>query len=238
VPPSLSIHEAGGPLRSVLSPGRTESIAPFRFSVPELSTVAAADGFPMPARILKPRDFASSRRYPVILYVYGGPSSPTGSDSWDYSFAGNTYFDQILANRGYVVVSIDNRSATGVSKTLENTVARRVWSDGELADIPLATGAGALVPIIEEVRPDTVVTFGPEGMTGHGAEAVIADFPIHLVSPAQIPAERQLLEWKYATVRQQLVQPGGEKDIGIEIESSEAEDSQVAKEIAFLDRKG
>ena len=72
-------------------------------------------------------------------------------------------------------------------------------------------------------------------MTGHGAEAVIADFPIHLVLPAQIPAERQLLEWKHATVRQQLVQPGGEKDIGIEIESSQPKNSQVAEEIIFLD---
>src|SRR5216117_1511306 len=77
-----------------------------------------------------------------------------------------------------------------------------------------------------------------KGMTGHGAEAVIADFPIHLVSPAQIPAKRQLLEWKYATVRQQLVQPSGEEDIGIEIESSEAEDCEITKKIAFLDRKG
>ena len=44
-----------------------------------------------------------------------------------------------------------------------------------------------------------------KGMTGHGAEAVIADFTIHLLLLAQIPAERQLFESKYATVRQQLV---------------------------------
>ncbi len=134
-PPSLSIREAGGAMRTVLSASRTESIAPFHFQVAELSTVPASDGFPMPARILKPRDFDPARKYPVILYVYGGPSSPTVSDSWDYSFAGNAYFDQILVNRGYVVASIDNRSATGMSKKLENTVLRRVWSDGELADM-------------------------------------------------------------------------------------------------------
>ncbi len=39
--------------------------------------------------------------------------------------------------------------------------------DGELGRIPLAVGAAELVPIIEDVRPDTIVTFGPDGMTGH-----------------------------------------------------------------------
>jgi LmbE family N-acetylglucosaminyl deacetylase len=40
--------------------------------------------------------------------------------------------------------------------------------DGDLAAIPLEVGAAGLVPILEEVRPDTIITFGPEGMTGHG----------------------------------------------------------------------
>jgi LmbE family N-acetylglucosaminyl deacetylase len=46
--------------------------------------------------------------------------------------------------------------------------------DGELASIPLATGAAGLVPILEEVRPDTIVTFGPEGMTGHDDHRTIS----------------------------------------------------------------
>jgi LmbE family N-acetylglucosaminyl deacetylase len=48
------------------------------------------------------------------------------------------------------------------------------FRDGELADVPLATGAGMLVPIIEEVRPDILVTFGPDGMTGHGDHRTIS----------------------------------------------------------------
>jgi LmbE family N-acetylglucosaminyl deacetylase len=39
--------------------------------------------------------------------------------------------------------------------------------DGELADVPLDRGAAELVPLLESVRPDVVVTFGPDGMTGH-----------------------------------------------------------------------
>jgi LmbE family N-acetylglucosaminyl deacetylase len=48
------------------------------------------------------------------------------------------------------------------------------YRDGELASIPLAVGADSLVPILEEVRPDTIVTFGPDGMTGHGDHRTIS----------------------------------------------------------------
>ena len=93
-----------------------------------------------------------------------------------------------------------------------------------------------LYPVRVLLCSNAVLDHGVQkGMTGHGAEAVIADFPIHLVLAAQIPAERQFLERKHATVRKQLVQPGGKKNIGIEIKSSEAKNSQIAEEIIFLD---
>ena len=41
------------------------------------------------------------------------------------------------------------------------------YRDGELPEVPLARGACDLVPVIDEVRPDVIVTFGPDGMTGH-----------------------------------------------------------------------
>jgi LmbE family N-acetylglucosaminyl deacetylase len=46
--------------------------------------------------------------------------------------------------------------------------------DGELADVRLDRGAAELVPIIEEVQPDVIVTFGPEGMTGHADHRAIS----------------------------------------------------------------
>lgn len=41
------------------------------------------------------------------------------------------------------------------------------YRDGELARVPPCRGADDLVPLIEELRPDVIVTFGPDGMTGH-----------------------------------------------------------------------
>ncbi len=44
-----------------------------RLAVSSLSTIPAADGFAMPAQVLKPKGFDPTHRYPVILHVYGGP---------------------------------------------------------------------------------------------------------------------------------------------------------------------
>ena len=41
------------------------------------------------------------------------------------------------------------------------------YPDGGLADVPLAEGVARVAALLDEVRPDTVVTFGPDGMTGH-----------------------------------------------------------------------
>jgi LmbE family N-acetylglucosaminyl deacetylase len=46
--------------------------------------------------------------------------------------------------------------------------------DGELAGVPLSAGAAELVPLIEDVAPDVIVTFGPEGMTGHADHRAIS----------------------------------------------------------------
>ncbi|HVN32558.1 MAG TPA: S9 family peptidase [Thermoanaerobaculaceae bacterium] len=133
-PPALSLHGADGTRKAVLATSRTDVIAGLEWTCPELTTAPADDGFPLPVWLLKPRGFDAARKYPAILYVYGGPSAPVVRDSWDISFARNAPFAQILAREGYVVMSVDPRSATGISKKLENLVARNVWADLELAD--------------------------------------------------------------------------------------------------------
>jgi len=129
--PSLSLRDADGTLRATPAPPRVELLAGLDVQVPELLTVPAEDGTPLQASLLKPKGFDPARRYPVILAVYGGPGAPTVLDQW----GGNVYFNQLLLKEGYIVASIDNRSATAASRAHETSVARRLWSDGELGDL-------------------------------------------------------------------------------------------------------
>ena len=56
--------------------------------------------------MIKPQDFDPSKTYPVFMYVYGGPGSQTTQNSWGGS---NYFWFQMLAQQGYIVVSVDNR---------------------------------------------------------------------------------------------------------------------------------
>lgn len=56
------------------------------------------------ATMLQPPDFDPHRKYPVIVYVYGGPAMPTTADSFGYM---RGLYHQLLAQHGYIVFSID-----------------------------------------------------------------------------------------------------------------------------------
>jgi dipeptidyl-peptidase-4 len=129
--PSLSLHDADGVRKADLAPARTDLLAGLDVQYPELLTVPADDGTPLQASLLKPKTFDRARRYPVILHVYGGPGAPRVLDRWD----GSLWFDELLLKEGYVVAAVDNRSATAASWARETSVARRLWGEGELADL-------------------------------------------------------------------------------------------------------
>ena len=73
---------------------------------PEFFQFETTDGVTLNGWMIKPADFDPSRQYAALLYVYGGPGSQTVTDSW----GGSRYlWHQLLAERGIIVVSIDNR---------------------------------------------------------------------------------------------------------------------------------
>jgi dipeptidyl-peptidase-4 len=131
--PSLRLHANDGAVLRTIAAGRPQLLAPYDVQFPELTTIPADDGFKMPAQIMKPKDFRSDRRYPVVMFIYGGASAPQVTNAWQ----GDLLWNQMLVNAGYVVVKVDNRSATGISKTLENTVVKRC-GEAETPDLVAA----------------------------------------------------------------------------------------------------
>ncbi|MBN1223949.1 MAG: S9 family peptidase [Candidatus Aminicenantes bacterium] len=151
--PSLALYKNDGTLIMTICAPKNEIFERHGVQTPELFTITAFDGFEMPAMIYKPRDFDPKKKYPVILYHYGGPSAPVVINQWQrYAF-----FNQILLDHGYLCVTVDNRSATAVSKKLENLVLNQMVGPQERSD---------LMDAVKWLKNQTYVDPGRVGMWG------------------------------------------------------------------------
>jgi dipeptidyl-peptidase-4 len=111
--------------------GRTTLLSqakdPFRgFSMPtvEMGTVKAADGTSdLYYRLVKPAGFDASKRYPVAIYVYGGPHSQMVSNRWRYGSGG---WETHMAQNGYIVFAMDNRGTAYRGLEFENVTHRQL----------------------------------------------------------------------------------------------------------------
>ncbi len=86
-------------------------------------TLKAGDGTDLYARLTKPVDFDASKKYPVLIYVYGGPHAQLVTGSW---LNGGGLFDHYLAQKGYVVFTLDNRGSAGRGFEFESCIHRNL----------------------------------------------------------------------------------------------------------------
>lgn len=89
----------------------------------EIFTVKNENGQDLYGRLIKPVNFDSTRKYPVINYVYGGPHSQLINDSW---LGGGRLFLYFLAQEGYLVVTIDNRGTANRGFEFESAIFRNL----------------------------------------------------------------------------------------------------------------
>jgi dipeptidyl-peptidase-4 len=157
-PPSLAVHQRDGERVALISESATDVAARFDLLPWELVTVTARDGFEMPAMMLKPRYFDPEQQYPVLVYVYGGPSAPTVVNAWQGRSRG--FYHQLLAESGAIVFYVDNRSAAGKSKIDANTIVRQLYGPVELNDLLDGIAWLKAQPFVD---PDRVGVWGWSG---------------------------------------------------------------------------
>ncbi|MDR2286221.1 MAG: S9 family peptidase [Prevotellaceae bacterium] len=87
-----------------------------------LGTVKSDDGYDLYYRLIKPVGFDSTRKYPVIVYVYGGPHSQLVQNNWSAS-AG--LWEMYMAQRGYAVFVMDNHGTSNRGRDFENAIHRQ-----------------------------------------------------------------------------------------------------------------
>jgi dipeptidyl-peptidase 4 len=105
--------------------------AELNFSQIELGSIKSADGrFDNYYRLIKPMDFDPNKKYPVILYVYGGPHNQLVTNSFQAKIR---HWEMYMAQRGYVVFVMDNRGTPNHGAEYEKAI-HRMCGKAEMED--------------------------------------------------------------------------------------------------------
>ncbi|MGH8110014.1 MAG: DPP IV N-terminal domain-containing protein [Arenimonas sp.] len=111
-PPQAELYRADGSKLAALVNNTIDVNHPYQkylaaHGKTEFGELKAADGETLHYSVIKPLGFDPAKKYPVVVFVYGGPAAQTVINSWPAR--SDTFFNQYLSQNGYLVFSIDNR---------------------------------------------------------------------------------------------------------------------------------
>ncbi len=108
-PVTVSLHSlpAGKQIKVLQDNAKLrETLSGLDLGTHEFIKIKTQDGTELNGWMIKPANFDASKKYPVLMHVYGGPGSQTVTNSWG---GANFMWHNMLAQQGYIVVSVDNR---------------------------------------------------------------------------------------------------------------------------------
>jgi dipeptidyl-peptidase 4 len=112
--PRVTLRSAAGKALRTLATTDTTQVVALGLQPPELLTLQTADGQPMHGMLYRPADFDSTRKYPVIVSVYGGPHTKAVHDSWE-----TVGFSAAMTQLGFLVAEFDARGTLGRGKAFQ-----------------------------------------------------------------------------------------------------------------------
>ena len=161
----------------------------------EFFHVKTPEGVPLDGWLMRPADFDSTRAYPVLVEVYGEPASQTVNDAWG---GAGMLFHRMIANEGYLVVSIDNRGTPAPKgREWRKSIYGAV---GVLAAADQAAGLRALAALHHFVDTTRVAIWGWSGGGTNTLNMMFRHPELYKVGMAVAPVPDQKL---YDTIYQE-----------------------------------
>ncbi|QAA82751.1 S9 family peptidase [Aequorivita sp. H23M31] len=105
-------------------------IAEYKLGTTTIGKLKSHDGFDLYTRLIKPSDFDPNKKYPVLVYVYGGPHAQLITNSWN---DGAALWMKWMAEQGYLVFTLDNRGSANRGFAFESVIHRQLGTE-ELKD--------------------------------------------------------------------------------------------------------
>jgi len=129
-PQSQSLRRTDGTSIATLTENKVDELAEYHLSPVEFLKVKSHDGMELNAWMIKPPNFDAAKKYPVLVYTYGGPGAQVVVNSW----GGSTYlWHELLVQKGFIVFALDNRGSTGRGHLFEEPIHFRFGAQ-ELSD--------------------------------------------------------------------------------------------------------
>lgn len=128
----FTIRDSKGKVLSTLVDNKElkEKVKTYGFNGRETFSFTTSEGVKLDGWMVKPKDFDTNKKYPVILFQYSGPGSQQVIDAWNAGSMGNGgAFDYYLAQQGFIVVCVDGRGTGGRGAAFEKCTYLRI---GEL----------------------------------------------------------------------------------------------------------
>jgi dipeptidyl-peptidase 4 len=130
IPPRQDLFRADGSPIVPINDNKVVELADYHLSPVQFLSVRSHDGVELNAMMIKPPNFDPARKYPVIVYTYGGPGVQVVTNSW----GGATFlWHELMAQKGYIIFSLDNRGSAGRGHLFEEPIHFRFGAQ-ELSD--------------------------------------------------------------------------------------------------------
>ncbi|MFS4494365.1 S9 family peptidase [Maribacter sp. 2308TA10-17] len=149
-PNRYTLHKSlsGKKVKDILNNnGLTSKLQEYEMSTKEFSTIAI-NGNDLNMYMIKPKNFDSSKKYPLFMYQYSGPGSQNVSNRWN---GANDYWHQMLVSEGYIIACVDGRG-TGLKGRDFKKVTQKELGKFEVEDQIAAAKKLSELPYIDEER--------------------------------------------------------------------------------------
>jgi dipeptidyl-peptidase-4 len=147
-PARISVHETktGKELRVLRdNAALRDKLSEYAFSPKEFTTITTATGEELNAWIVKPANFSESKKYPVVMFQYGGPDSQSVLDRFGIDW------EQYLAANGFICVCVDGRGTGARGEAFRKCTYMRM-GDLESRDQVAAAVALGKLPYVDKDR--------------------------------------------------------------------------------------
>ena len=118
-PPRQDLYRADATKVAALNENKVDELTQYQLSPVEFFGIKSRDGVSLNCSMIKPPNFDPSKKYPVLVYTYGGPHAQVVVNAWGGS---NYLWHNLMAKKGYIIFSLDNRGSAGRGHVFEEPV--------------------------------------------------------------------------------------------------------------------